>query len=100
MRISIYSYVGQEPVLFSGSIADNIAYGLDPAVVKEADFQLFEHAHGKHQGEGAEAKRKALRERIEAAAKQANAHDFIASLPEVCIVIFRDVGIVAIPHAV
>jgi ATP-binding cassette subfamily B (MDR/TAP) protein 1 len=75
--------VGQEPVLFTGSIADNIAYGLDPAVVKDADLQLFSHAHG-HEDEGAEgeAKRKALRARIVAAAKLANAHDFITELPE------------------
>ena len=44
----------QEPVLFSGTIADNIAYGL-PDV---------------------------SRERIEAAARVVHAHDFIAALPK------------------
>ena len=45
--------VGQEPVLFTGSIADNIAYSTLGDVVP------------------------ASREQIEAAARQANAHDFI-----------------------
>jgi ABC-type multidrug transport system fused ATPase/permease subunit len=45
--------VGQEPVLFSGTIAENIAYG----------------------------KPDATREEIEAAAKAANAHDFIIGFP-------------------
>lgn len=44
--------VGQEPVLFSGTIRDNIAYGLP-------DCSL---------------------ERIEEAARQANAHGFICQL--------------------
>jgi ABC-type multidrug transport system fused ATPase/permease subunit len=47
--------VGQEPVLFSATIADNIAYGVDGKVT---------------------------REQIEAAAKMANAHDFIMSFPQ------------------
>jgi ATP-binding cassette subfamily B (MDR/TAP) protein 1 len=47
-------YVGQEPVLFDGSIAQNIAYGAPGAT----------------------------REEIEEAAKQANAYDFITSFPE------------------
>ena len=46
--------VSQEPVLFSGSISDNIAYGRDD-VSQEA---------------------------IEAAARDAHAHDFIAAFPE------------------
>lgn len=44
--------VGQEPVLFSGSIKDNIAYGL-------ADCSL---------------------ERVQEAARRANAHSFISQL--------------------
>jgi len=47
-------YVGQEPVLFSGSIGENIAYG----------------------------KPGASQEEIEAAAKMANAHDFIMEFPD------------------
>jgi ATP-binding cassette subfamily B (MDR/TAP) protein 1 len=46
-------YVGQEPVLFSASIAKNIAYGYPGA----------------------------SRDEIEEAAKQANAYDFITSFP-------------------
>ncbi|KAJ3171279.1 ATP-binding cassette, sub-B (MDR TAP), member 4 [Geranomyces variabilis] len=51
------SLVGQEPVIMSGTVAENIAYGLtedDPAV---------------------------LQERIEAAARQANIHATIVALP-------------------
>lgn len=47
-------YVAQESILFSDTIANNIAYGYDNAT----------------------------REKIEYAAKQANAHDFIMKLPE------------------
>ena len=46
--------VAQEPVLFSGSIRDNIAYGLDGAT----------------------------REQVEQAARDSYAHDFITSFPE------------------
>ncbi|XP_020702162.1 putative multidrug resistance protein [Dendrobium catenatum] len=46
--------VGQEPVLFAGTIEDNIAYGMDEGVSNAE---------------------------IEAAAKAANAHDFICNLP-------------------
>ena len=46
--------VSQEPVLFSGSIMENIAYG----------------------------KEGASKEEIEAAAKMANAHDFVSSFPD------------------
>uniref|UniRef100_K3WTD1 Bile salt export pump n=1 Tax=Globisporangium ultimum (strain ATCC 200006 / CBS 805.95 / DAOM BR144) TaxID=431595 RepID=K3WTD1_GLOUD len=45
--------VGQEPTLFIGTIAENIAYGLDSS-----------------------------KEEIEAAAKMANAHDFITRFPD------------------
>eukprot|EP01114_Cavostelium_apophysatum_P015910 TRINITY_DN4431_c0_g2_i2.p1 TRINITY_DN4431_c0_g2~~TRINITY_DN4431_c0_g2_i2.p1 ORF type:complete len:1244 (-),score=364.29 TRINITY_DN4431_c0_g2_i2:7-3738(-) len=48
------SLVGQEPVLFSGSVAENIAYGKPGATQDE----------------------------IEAAAKAANAHNFIEGFPE------------------
>jgi ABC-type multidrug transport system fused ATPase/permease subunit len=46
--------VGQEPVLFAGTISENIAYG----------------------------KRDATQKEIEAAAKAANAHGFITSFPQ------------------
>ena len=49
--------VSQEPVLFATTIAENIRYGRDDATQEE----------------------------IEQAAKMANAHDFISSMPKVCI---------------
>jgi len=58
-------YVGQEPVLFSGTIADNIAYGLDIDKSKLSP-----------------AEQEKLRERIIIAAKKANAHDFIRDFPQ------------------
>jgi ABC-type multidrug transport system fused ATPase/permease subunit len=58
-----HSYVGQEPVLFSGSIADNIAYGIDRSIIHEDD--------------------ETVRSRVIAAAKLANAHDFISAFPQV-----------------
>jgi ATP-binding cassette, subfamily B (MDR/TAP), member 1 len=56
-------YVGQEPVLFSGTIAENIAYGLD----KEFTPKLSAEE---------------LKEQIMTAAKLANAHEFIMSFPK------------------
>eukprot|EP00981_Chlorochromonas_danica_P013488 scaffold6397_cov175-Ochromonas_danica.AAC.26 len=60
---SLIGYVGQEPVLFTGTIGDNIAYGLDPQ-------------------ECASMSESQLNALIEEAAKAANAHDFIVSFPE------------------
>jgi ATP-binding cassette subfamily B (MDR/TAP) protein 1 len=56
-------YVGQEPILFAGTIGDNIAYGLDPSFMGTIDKQM-------------------LREKVVAAAKLANAHEFISSFPQ------------------
>lgn len=53
-------YVGQEPILFAGTIAENIAYGLGD--VERAGINAKE-----------------MHELIIIAAKQANAHDFIMS---------------------
>jgi ABC-type multidrug transport system fused ATPase/permease subunit len=50
--------VGQEPVLFNTTIAENISFGADGATDSD----------------------------IEAAAKEANAHDFISKLPQVCFI--------------
>ena len=50
--------VGQEPVLFQGTIAENIAYGVDTSLGEVSQKQ------------------------IEDAAKQANAHDFISQFPD------------------
>jgi ATP-binding cassette, subfamily B (MDR/TAP), member 1 len=55
-------YVGQEPVLFSGTIADNIAYGLDLHYEKDMTAQE-------------------IRQRVVEAAKLSNAHDFIELFP-------------------
>ncbi|KYQ92143.1 ABC transporter B family protein [Tieghemostelium lacteum] len=51
---SLFGLVGQEPTLFSGTIADNIAYGKEDSTQDE----------------------------IENAARLANAHDFIVALPQ------------------
>lgn len=56
-------YVGQEPVLFAGSVLDNIRFGLIGSA----------HEHADH------ATQRTL---IEEAAKNANAHDFITQLPD------------------
>ena len=69
-------YVGQEPVLFTGTVADNIAYGIPPAELAGLS--------------GAE-----VRTRVVAAAQLANAHDFISgtvpcssdSVHQVCVLI-------------
>jgi ATP-binding cassette, subfamily B (MDR/TAP), member 1 len=55
-------YVGQEPVLFSGTIADNISFGLD--LHYERDLTAEE-----------------IRQRVVEAAKLSNAHDFIELFP-------------------
>lgn len=51
--------VSQEPILFDCSIAENIAYGDNSRVVSQDE--------------------------IERAAKEANIHHFIESLPDVCL---------------
>jgi ABC-type multidrug transport system fused ATPase/permease subunit len=52
--------VGQEPVLFNTTIAENIGYGAEGATEKD----------------------------IQDAAKEANAHDFISKLPQVCFMLY------------
>jgi ATP-binding cassette subfamily B (MDR/TAP) protein 1 len=56
-------FVAQEPVLFSGSVYENIRYGLIGSQHEHADEQV-------------------QREMIVAAAKNANAHEFISQLTE------------------
>ena len=58
-------YVGQEPVLFSGSVADNIASGLDGSLEK-----------------GMAAKDPTIMEKITSAAKLANCYDFVSEFPD------------------
>lgn len=55
MQCAQVSLVGQEPVLYARTIADNVAYGL-----KDEEF---------------------TRESVTECAKMANAHSFISSLP-------------------
>ena len=59
-------YVGQEPILFAGTIADNIAYGLNIT------------STGNMTAEDAEK----LNIKIVEAAKLANAHEFICNFPQ------------------
>ncbi|KAI1710334.1 multidrug resistance protein 2 [Ditylenchus destructor] len=61
------SVVGQEPILFNFSIAQNIAYGMPPETVSEG--------------------------RIEEVARLANIHDFVMSLPEKIKSISLDFGL-------
>ena len=72
-------YVGQEPVLFSGSIADNISYGLDVSFAPELSVLNAPEAHST---ESVLKAKETLQARVVEAAKQANAHDFITSLPD------------------
>lgn len=77
-------YVGQEPILFSGTIAENIAYGLNPelgipslssskrGVSPESDEQKEKEK---------ERERESIMQQVIAAAKLANAHDFISRFP-------------------
>ena len=74
--------VGQEPVLFSGSIHSNILYGLPGEAhgVGEADVAGGDSRRG--QGQGRDEPEAEVRERVVAAAAIANAHDFVCGLPE------------------
>ena len=58
---NVLGFVGQEPVLFSGTVYENIALGLP------ADAGLSEEQ---------------MREKVELAAIKANAHQFISSFPD------------------
>ena len=85
--------VGQEPVLFARSIRSNIIYGMDE---EDDDGGVVDHHHHHHpherptlqpfpeRGRGRRRRRRRpdLDEDIVRAAKDANAHDFISSLPQ------------------
>jgi ATP-binding cassette subfamily B (MDR/TAP) protein 1 len=85
-------YVGQEPVLFAGTVAENIACAL-PTDLPGKRYQpvrpSFLSKHGSAMcycgvlaGDKPYAEQRVLRERVVAAAKLANAHDFISCFPE------------------
>ena len=65
-------YVGQEPVLLAGSIYDNIAYGIDLKTLRQSS----------HERNADESDEKILKKMVLAAAKLANAHNFIMTLPQ------------------
>ena len=65
-------YVGQEPVLLAGSIYDNIAYGIDLKTLRQSS----------HERNADESDEKILKKMVLAAAKLANAHNFIMALPQ------------------
>lgn len=72
-------YVGQEPILFAGTIADNIAYGLSPDV-KASGSSRKDSVAGGSTGAQDQA-RDEIMKKVIAAAKLANAHDFISEFP-------------------
>eukprot|EP01040_Poterioochromonas_malhamensis_P002792 gene2792-2974_t len=69
-------YVGQEPILFAGTIADNIAYGLSPE--SKAGGSSRKDSVG---GSAGPSNRSEIMSKVIAAAKLANAHDFISEFP-------------------
>lgn len=69
-------YVGQEPILFAGTIADNIAYGLSPE--SKAGGSSRKDSVG---GSADPSNRNEIMSKVIAAAKLANAHDFISEFP-------------------
>ena len=76
-------YVGQEPILFSGTIADNIAYGLPPELLGEsAQLSVRDDVPAAAVSTSSKLSKDELRARVIAAAKLANAHDFISDFPQ------------------
>jgi ATP-binding cassette subfamily B (MDR/TAP) protein 1 len=68
-------YVGQEPVLFKGTVAENIAYGLGKNIDADRSAVVDDAAKTKSTFSAEDW------EAIKAAAMQANAHDFIMAFP-------------------
>jgi ATP-binding cassette subfamily B (MDR/TAP) protein 1 len=73
-------YVGQEPVLFAGTIFDNIASGIDLELEK-INLRRASKSSSDESIEAAFSHEK-IKERVIEAAKQSNAHDFISAFPD------------------
>jgi ABC-type methionine transport system ATPase subunit len=81
-------YVGQEPILFAGTIADNIAYGLNEE--ERAVFSSGKNSSRKDSNKRSSSQRdradsvarENLMNQVIAAAKLANAHQFISEFPQ------------------
>ncbi|KNC82132.1 hypothetical protein SARC_05570 [Sphaeroforma arctica JP610] len=71
-------YVGQEPVLFGGTIRDNIAAGAplvaNPDFISDMPYDVFTNPRF--------VRSEVSQEKIEEAAEMANAHNFITNLPD------------------
>jgi ATP-binding cassette subfamily B (MDR/TAP) protein 1 len=81
-------YVGQEPILFAGTIADNIAYGLNEderAVLTSGKNSSRKDSNKRSSSQRDRADsvaRENLMNQVIAAAKLANAHQFISEFPQ------------------
>lgn len=82
-------YIGQEPALFPGSIAENIAHGLSDvgsheilSSRKSDDGSNRRRSDKKYLQAHSQQSHEELMARIVEAAKMANAHDFIMRLPQ------------------
>lgn len=82
-------YIGQEPALFPGSIAENIAHGLSDVGTtdilssrKSDDGSNRRRSDKKYLQAHSQQSHEELMARIVEAAKMANAHDFIMRLPQ------------------
>ncbi|VTT87669.1 ABC transport protein [Halorubrum sp. DM2] len=76
LRSSV-GYVAQDTTLFDGTIAENIRYGRFTRVDAGSDGNDSDRGDGDSGGDDEEA----IRERVIEAAKAAEAHEFISSLP-------------------
>jgi len=75
-------YVGQEPILFAGTVADNISYGLPPELLGQTAELSVRDDVPDAAPTSAKLSKEELRARVVAAAKLANAHDFISDFPQ------------------
>ena len=75
-------YVGQEPVLFAGTIGDNIAYGLNLEEEERSEKHISIIQEDNTDEEQEQMKKEKLQQKIITAAQAANAHDFISLFPK------------------